>query len=66
MVMLADTDAGSVATAAQSGARCSCLQVLLVPVLYLVMELTMRLGVATGKGHAQLTEAAAARRPLAV
>ena len=45
---------------------CSCLQVLLVPVLYLVMELTMRLGVATGKGHAQLTEAAAARRPLAV
>jgi Mn2+/Fe2+ NRAMP family transporter len=42
------------------------LQVLLVPVLYLVMELTMRLGVATGKGHAQLTEAAAARRPLAV
>ena len=58
MVMLADTDAGSVITASQSGARWGyrllVLQVLLVPVLYLVMELTVRLGIATGKGHAQL------------
>ena len=58
MVMLADTDAGSVITASQSGARWGyrllALQVLLVPVLYLVMELTVRLGIATGKGHAQL------------
>jgi Mn2+/Fe2+ NRAMP family transporter len=58
MVMLADTDAGSVATAAQSGAawgyRLLFLQVLLVPVLYLVMELTVRIGVTTGKGHAEL------------
>lgn len=58
MVMLADTDAGSVITASQSGARWGysllALEVVLVPVLYLVMELTVRLGIATGKGHAQL------------
>ena len=58
MVMLADTDAGSVITASQSGARWGfrllVLQVLLVPVLYLVMELTVRLGITTGKGHAAL------------
>ena len=58
MVMLADTDAGSVVTAAQSGAKWGYsllpLEVLLIPVLYLVMELTVRLGIATGKGHARL------------
>jgi len=58
MVMLADTDAGSVVTAAQSGAAWGYsllpLEVALVPVLYLVMELTVRLGIATGKGHASL------------
>ncbi|HTV10329.1 MAG TPA: divalent metal cation transporter [Acidimicrobiales bacterium] len=58
MVMLADTDAGSVVTAAQSGARWGYsllpLEVGLIPVLYLVMELTVRLGIATGKGHARL------------
>jgi len=58
MVMLADTDAGSVVTAAQSGARWGfrllLLQVLLIPVLYLVMELTVRLGITTGKGYAAL------------
>jgi Mn2+/Fe2+ NRAMP family transporter len=58
MVMLADTDAGSVVTAAQSGAAWGYsllpLEVALIPVLYLVMELTVRLGIATGKGHAQL------------
>ena len=58
MVMLADTDAGSVITASQSGARWGfrllALQVLLVPVLYLVMELTVRLGIGTGKGYAAL------------
>jgi Mn2+/Fe2+ NRAMP family transporter len=58
MVMLADTDAGSIVTAAQSGTRWGyrllALQLLLIPVLYLVMELTVRLGVVTGKGHAEL------------
>ncbi|MGD0643213.1 MAG: divalent metal cation transporter [Roseiarcus sp.] len=58
VVMLADTDAGSVITAAQSGAqwgyRLLLLQFLLVPILYIVQELTVRLGLATGKGHAEL------------
>ncbi len=57
-VMLADTDAGSIVTAGQSGAsfgfRLLFVQVLLVPVLYLVMELTVRIGIVTGGGHAQL------------
>jgi Mn2+/Fe2+ NRAMP family transporter len=58
VVMLADTDAGSVITAAQSGAqwgyRLLLLQLVLVPVLYLVQELTVRLGVVTGCGHGEL------------
>jgi NRAMP (natural resistance-associated macrophage protein)-like metal ion transporter len=58
VVMLADTDAGSLITAAQSGAqwgyRLILLQFLLIPILYLVQELTVRLGIVTGKGHAEL------------
>ena len=58
VVMLADTDAGSVITAAQSGAqwgyRLLLLQIILIPVLYLVQELTVRLGVVTGCGHGEL------------
>ncbi len=58
VVMLADTDAGSIVTAAQSGAawgtRLLLLQLLLVPVLYVVLELTVRIGIATGKGHTEL------------
>jgi NRAMP (natural resistance-associated macrophage protein)-like metal ion transporter len=58
VVMLADTDAGSIVTAAQSGAdwgyRLLWLQIALIPVLYIVQELTVRLGVVTGQGHAQL------------
>ena len=58
VVMLADTDAGSVITAAQSGAefgyKLLLFQLILVPILYMVQELTVRLGVVTGKGHAEL------------
>ena len=58
VVMLADTDAGSVITAAQSGAewgyRLLMLQLILVPILYMVQELTVRLGIVSGKGHAEL------------
>lgn len=58
VVMLADTDAGSVITAAQSGAQWGysllLLQFILIPILYIVQELTVRLGLATGKGHAEL------------
>ncbi len=56
--MLADTDAGSVVTAAQSGAqwgyRLLLFQFILIPVLYIVQELTVRLGIVTGEGHAAL------------
>ncbi|HXX86803.1 MAG TPA: divalent metal cation transporter [Casimicrobiaceae bacterium] len=58
VVMLADTDAGSVITAAQSGAqwgyRLLLLQAVLIPILFVVQELTVRLGVVTGKGHGEL------------
>jgi len=58
IVMLADTDAGSIITAAQSGAqwgyRLLLLQALLVPILYMVQELTARLGLVTGRGHGEL------------
>lgn len=58
VVMLADTDAGSAIVAAQSGAqwgyRLLLLQVLLVPILFVVQELTVRLGLATQKGHGEL------------
>jgi Mn2+/Fe2+ NRAMP family transporter len=58
VVMLADTDAGSIITAAQSGAEWGyqllLLQLVLVPVLYIVQELTVRLGIVTRKGHAEL------------
>ncbi|HUO12475.1 MAG TPA: divalent metal cation transporter [Caulobacteraceae bacterium] len=56
--MLADTDAGSIITSAQSGAQWGyqllALQFLLIPVLYIVQELTLRLGLVTGRGHGEL------------
>ncbi len=58
LVMLADTDAGNVVTAAQGGAqwgfRLLPLLLMLIPMLYLVQELTVRLGIYTGRGHAEL------------
>lgn len=58
VVMLADTDVGSVLTAAQSGAQWGyqllSLQLLLIPILYVVQELTVRLGIFTGRGHGEL------------
>jgi NRAMP (natural resistance-associated macrophage protein)-like metal ion transporter len=57
-VMLADTDAGSVITAAQSGAQWGYkllwIQLLLIPFLYFIFELTVRIGITTGKGHGEL------------
>lgn len=56
--MLADTDAGSLIISAQSGAvwgyRLLWLQVVLIPVLFIVQELTVRLGLITGMGHGEL------------
>jgi Mn2+/Fe2+ NRAMP family transporter len=58
IVMLADTDAGNVVTAAQGGARWGYrllpLILLLIPMLYMVQELTVRLGIFTRRGHAEL------------
>jgi Mn2+/Fe2+ NRAMP family transporter len=58
LVMLADTDAGNVVTGAQAGAqwgyRLLPLLLLLAPVLYMVQELTVRLGAHTGRGYGEL------------
>lgn len=58
VVMFADTEAGSVITAAQSGAewgyRLLLLQFLVIPLLFMVQELTVRLGLGTGKGYGEL------------
>jgi len=58
LVMLANMEAGSVITAAQSGAewgyRLLLLQFLIIPLLYMTQELTIRLGLGTGKGLCEL------------
>lgn len=58
VVMLADTDAGSIITAAQSGAvwgyKLLALQFILVPILFIAQELTVRLGIVTRMGHGEL------------
>ncbi len=58
VVMLADTDVGSIITAGQSGVqwgyRLLLLQLVLMPILYMVQELTVRLGIFTGRGHGEL------------
>ncbi len=58
LVMLADTDAGNVVAAAQGGAqwgyRFLPLLLLLIPLLYMVQELAVRLGIFTGRGHGEL------------
>ncbi len=58
VVMLADTDAGSLIVSAQSGAlwgyKLLALQFILMPILYIAQELTIRLGLVTGLGHGEL------------
>ncbi len=58
VVMLADTDVGSVITAGQSGVQWGyqllVVQFILMPILYMVQELTVRLGLFTGRGHGEL------------
>ena len=58
LVMLADTDAGNVVTGAQAGAqwgyRLLPLLLFLIPMLYMVQELTVRLGLYTGRGYGEL------------
>ena len=58
VVMLANTEVGSVITAAQSGAqwgyRLLLLQFLVIPLLYMVQELAARLALGTGIGYGEL------------
>jgi Mn2+/Fe2+ NRAMP family transporter len=58
VVMLADTDVGSIITAGQSGVqwgyRLLLIQVVLIPILYIAQELAVRLGLFTGRGHGEL------------
>ena len=58
IVMLADTDAGCLITAAQSGAQWGYAMVLpqlvLIPILFMAQEIVVRLGIVTGKGHGTL------------
>jgi Mn2+/Fe2+ NRAMP family transporter len=58
LVMLADNDAGSLITEAKIGSQWGykflALQFLLIPVLYLIQELCVRLGLVTGKGFGEL------------
>lgn len=58
VVMLADTETGSVIAAAQSGARWGYrmlpLLLLLIPLLYMAQELAIRLALGTGKSYGEL------------
>jgi len=58
IVMEADNDAGAVSTYVQAGAQYGThllwLLLLLLPISYFVQEMVVRLGIATGKGHAAM------------
>jgi NRAMP (natural resistance-associated macrophage protein)-like metal ion transporter len=58
LVMIADNDAGAVSTyshaGAQYGTRLLWLVLLLLPATYFIQEMVVRLGIATGKGHAAM------------
>jgi Mn2+/Fe2+ NRAMP family transporter len=58
IVMEADNDAGAVSTYVQSGAqygtRLLWLLLVLLPVTYFIQEMVVRLGIATGQGHAAM------------
>jgi Mn2+/Fe2+ NRAMP family transporter len=58
IVMVADNDAGAVSTYSQAGAQYGTsllwIVLLLLPVTYFVQEMVVRLGIATGQGHAAM------------
>jgi Mn2+/Fe2+ NRAMP family transporter len=58
IVMEADNDAGAVSTYVQAGAqygtRLLWLLLILLPITYFIQEMVVRLGIATGKGHAAM------------
>src|SRR6516164_3321214 len=58
IVMEADNDAGAVSTYIQAGAQYGThllwIMLLLLPITYFVQEMVVRLGIATGQGHAAM------------
>ena len=70
VVMLADVDAPSVITAGKGGTESGYALLLpcfaIVPLLFLVQEMTARLALATGKGHVELVRSRYGRRRAAV
>ena len=58
IVMEADNDAGAVSTYVQAGAlygtKLLWILLVLLPVTYFIQEMVVRLGIATGKGHATM------------
>jgi Mn2+/Fe2+ NRAMP family transporter len=58
IVMEADNDAGAVSTYVQAGAQYGThllwLLLLLLPICYFIQEMVVRLGIATGQGHAAM------------
>ena len=58
IVMEADNDAGAVSTYMQAGGQYGLhllwLLVVLLPICYFVQEMVVRLGIATGQGHAAM------------
>jgi Mn2+/Fe2+ NRAMP family transporter len=58
IVMVADNDAGAVSTYSQAGAQYGAhllwIVLLLLPVTYFIQEMVVRLGIATGQGHAAM------------
>src|SRR5579863_8505406 len=58
IVMVADNDAGAVSTYSQAGAQYGThllwLVLLLLPICYFIQEMVVRLGIATGQGHAAM------------
>jgi len=65
VAMLADTDAGSILTAAQTGVETGAalipLQLAAIPLLYLAQELAVRLALGTGRGMVELIGARCGR-----
>ncbi len=58
IVMEADNDAGAVSTYVQAGAQYGThllwLLIVLLPICYFIQEMVVRLGIATGQGHAAM------------
>src|ERR1700693_555620 len=58
IVMEADNDAGAVSTYVQAGAQYGThllwILIVLLPITYFVQEMVVRLGIATGQGHATM------------